>query len=39
MAGSLRELVDLLGKTGIPSERMGLVVQALTPFAEAVFHS
>ena len=39
LAASLRELVALLEKAGIPSERMGLVVQALTPFAEVVFHS
>ena len=39
MAGNLHELVELLDKAGTPPERMGLVVQALTPFAEVVFNS
>jgi hypothetical protein len=38
-AASIKELITLLDNAGLPADRQGKVVQALTPFAEVVFTS
>jgi hypothetical protein len=38
-ASSLKDLAALLKDAGIPGDRQGKVVQALTPYAEVVLNS